>query len=58
MKRIICDHCQTAVDPNEYGLAPLGWITLHQQTPTFQPTRDYCSAACTVAALTPEAVHA
>jgi hypothetical protein len=52
MKRIICDRCHKAAEPDDYGLAPSGhgWMSVSLRDE--RGTRDYCSPGCAIAGLT------
>lgn len=43
----VCDVCQRKAEPDAYGLAPEGWLTVKQQTVrSYTPALDLCGAAC------------
>lgn len=46
MKRVICDQCRKEVEPNPYGLAPDGWLTV--ETRGKFHSKDFCSEKCLV----------
>jgi len=47
MKRVICDQCKTEVEPDHYGLAPRGWLSVSQRG-SIEPSQDFCSPICAV----------
>lgn len=52
MARIIrCDQCAREAVPNAFGLPPVGWFTLTEQTLSFTPPVDVCSPTCGILAL-------
>lgn len=51
MKRVICDHCRKEEPPNEYGMAPKGWLKV-DVSGTYTPVKDFCTLTCAIAALT------
>lgn len=49
MKRIICNTCRKEVEPNLYGFAPTGWLTVNRRTEgPYREPEDYCSNPCAV----------
>lgn len=46
MTRKICDTCRKEVPPDQYGLPPMGWLTLSIRGAINQT--DYCSFTCAV----------
>jgi ferredoxin len=56
MKQVICDTCGVHADPDEYGMAPVGWLRVDLRDRRFSPSKDFCSKSCAVQALTPPPV--
>lgn len=47
MARIIrCDQCAREGEPNEFGLAPAGWILITEQALSFNKPIEVCSTTC------------
>lgn len=43
----VCDVCKAKAEPDAYGLAPNGWLTVKlQTTKSYTPAQDICSASC------------
>lgn len=47
MKRIICDHCRAEVEPDNYGSAPLGWISVTRRETQYL-SKDFCTPTCAI----------
>lgn len=54
MKRVICDQCRAEVEPDGYGFAPEGWLSVSKRGKAYLPPADYCSNTCAIAALSTE----
>jgi len=55
MEAVICDTCGIQANPDAYGMAPNGWLSVSTRG-DYSTSKDYCSKPCAVMAISPSPV--